>query len=84
MKIIREWKDNGDREEISMKELRSKLAGNYKDVNLCIESMLGGCPAQTCFARYYIEDAETRSPLGHEPGCNCLEDQLCRVTNKDR
>lgn len=26
---------------------------------------------------------ENRSPLGHEPGCDCLEDQLCRAAATD-
>lgn len=58
MKIIRTWRDNGEREEITEEELRSKLEGNFRDVDLAIESMKDGCPARTNFATYTIEDDE--------------------------
>jgi hypothetical protein len=55
MKIIRTWRDNGDREEITMEELRRKLEGNFRDVDLCIEAMQSGNAARTGFATYTIE-----------------------------
>lgn len=58
MKIIRTWKDNGDREEITMEELRSKLEGNYVDVDLAIEGMKMGNAAPTSFAVYTIEEGD--------------------------
>jgi len=55
MKVIREWKDNGDREEVSLEYLRGKLEENAIDPELAFEEMKQGNRFGTAFAVYFLE-----------------------------
>ena len=55
MKIIREWKDNGNQEEVSLEYLMQKLKDNAIDPDLAFDEMKQGNRFGTAFAIYFIE-----------------------------